>query len=323
MASITKAGKRWRAQVFVRGVRSSKIHDTKAQASAWALEQQAELSGDKLPDKTFGQALQRYADEVAPLHRGETWEVRRLTAMGRHKLADKRLALIVGADIASWRDDRLKSVAPASVLREMKLMRSVFESCRRDFGWLRVNPMQDVTRPTAPASRKRRITADEIERLRLAFGLGERLAADTATQRVGLAFLLGLETAMRAGEMLGLRPQDIELDACYVRLPRTKNGDAREVALSPTAVEILTLLAGGDGPVFAIEEQSRDALFRKIRKRAALDDLHFHDSRAEAIWRLSKKLDVLQLARMIGHRDLKSLMIYYDESASELAKRLA
>lgn len=323
MASISRIGKRWRAQVFVRGVRASKIHDTKAQASAWALEQQAELAGDKLPDKTFGQALERYAAEVAPLHKGETWEVRRLTAMGRHKLASKRLAVIVGADIAAWRDERLRSVAPASVLREMKLMRSVFESCRRDFGWLRANPMQDVTRPTAPASRKRRITDDEVERLRLAFGLGEQLAADTATQRVGLAFLLGLETAMRAGEMLGLRWGDVELDGCYVRLPRTKNGDAREVPLSPQAVAILKLLSVGDGPVFGIEEKSRDALFRKIRARAALTDLHFHDSRAEAIWRLSKKLDVLQLARVIGHRDLKSLMIYYNESASDLAKRLA
>ena len=322
VASISRIGKRWRAQVFARGTRASKVCDTKAQASAWALEQQAELAGDKLPDKTFAQALTRYAGEVAPKHKGEVWEVRRLTAMGRHKLAGKRLALIVGADIAEWRDDRLKSVSPASVLREMKLMRSVFESCRRDFGWLHVNPMQDVTRPTAPASRKRRITPDEIERLRLAFGLGDHLAADTATQRVGLAFLLGLETAMRAGEMLGLRWQDVELGARYVRLPRTKNGDAREVALSPPAVEILQLLPVGNGPVFGLDEQSRDALFRKIRDRAALTDLHFHDSRAEAIWRLSKKLDVLQLARMIGHRDLKSLLIYYDESASEIAKRL-
>jgi len=88
-------------------------------------------------------------------------------------------------------------------------------------------------------------------------------------------------------------------------------------------VEILQLLPKNDGPVLALDEPSRDALFRKIRKRAALEDLHFHDSRAEAIWRLSKKLDVLQLARVIGHRDLKSLLIYYDESASELAKRLA
>jgi hypothetical protein len=50
--------------------------------------------------------------------------------------------------------------------------------------------------------------------------------------------------------------------------------------------------------------------------------VHFHDSRAEAIWRLSKKLDILQLARIIGHRDLKSLMIYYHEPASEIARQL-
>ena len=50
--------------------------------------------------------------------------------------------------------------------------------------------------------------------------------------------------------------------------------------------------------------------------------LRFHDSRAEAIWRLSKKLDVLELARVIGHRDIKSLLIYYQTDADELADRL-
>ena len=51
-------------------------------------------------------------------------------------------------------------------------------------------------------------------------------------------------------------------------------------------------------------------------------DLHFHDSRSEAIWRLSKKLDVLELARVIGHRDVRSLMIYYQTDADTLADRL-
>ena len=54
----------------------------------------------------------------------------------------------------------------------------------------------------------------------------------------------------------------------------------------------------------------------------SIKDLHFHDSRAEAIWRLSKKLDVLELARVIGHRNLSSLLIYYCASAAKLAKRL-
>ena len=82
-------------------------------------------------------------------------------------------------------------------------------------------------------------------------------------------------------------------------------------------MEILELV----GTRFGIEPALRDALFRKAKAKTGLD-LRFHDSRAEAIWRLSKKLDVLQLARVIGHRDPKSLMFYFAESASDMAKLL-
>ena len=50
--------------------------------------------------------------------------------------------------------------------------------------------------------------------------------------------------------------------------------------------------------------------------------LHFHDTRHEAITRLAKRLDVLELARVVGHRDPRSLMIYYNETAEQLAKKL-
>ncbi len=53
-----------------------------------------------------------------------------------------------------------------------------------------------------------------------------------------------------------------------------------------------------------------------------IEDLTFHDTRHEAITRLARKLNVLELARMVGHRDLKMLQIYYNESAASIAKRL-
>jgi integrase len=56
--------------------------------------------------------------------------------------------------------------------------------------------------------------------------------------------------------------------------------------------------------------------------KAAIDDLHFHDFRHEAITRLSKRLHVLALARAVGHRDLRMLQVYYNESASDLAEKL-
>jgi len=115
----------------------------------------------------------------------------------------------------------------------------------------------------------------------------------------------------------------IHLAQRYVHLPQTKNGDARDVPLSRRAVEILqTLPKPATGPAFQLTAAQRDSLWRKVRDKTGLADVHFHDSRAEAIWRLSQKLQVLDLARIIGHRDLKSLMIYYNTSAAELAKQL-
>lgn len=64
------------------------------------------------------------------------------------------------------------------------------------------------------------------------------------------------------------------------------------------------------------------AAIRQARDRAGLADLHFHDSRATAITRLAKRLDVLELARMVGHRDLRMLQVYYRETAEELAAKL-
>ena len=74
--------------------------------------------------------------------------------------------------------------------------------------------------------------------------------------------------------------------------------------------------------VFTLDDASRDALFRKARDKCKIDNLHFHDSRANAITALAKKLDIHDLARMIGHRDLKSLLCYYRKSASDMAKSL-
>jgi integrase len=126
---------------------------------------------------------------------------------------------------------------------------------------------------------------------------------------------------MRAGEIMRLRPNDINIEKRFARLPMTKNGTSRDVPLSSEAIRLIEALPKSD-PIFGLDSAILDALWRKLRDRAAVSDLRFHDSRHEAITRLARKLDVLDLARMVGHRDLKMLMIYYNATAEELAKRL-
>lgn len=319
MASIRKRGTSWRVELYRDGVRESATFPTKQQAAAWAHQREAELGGERLPDHTVKDALRRYGREESPKHKGEKWELARLGLLERDPLAAVRLPGLRAAHIAEWRERRLQAVSAASVAREMTLLRCVLEAARREWGWLHANPARDVKKPTSPPSRKRRVTPEEIERITLACGLTD-LEAETAQQRVGLAFLLALETAMRAGEITGLRWRDVSPKS--VKLPDTKNGDSREVPLSMRARQIIAALPRESDSVFRLEPQIRDALFRKARDRAQVEDLHFHDSRAEAIWRLSKKLDVMELARVIGHRDIRSLMLYYAVSADDLADRL-
>lgn len=319
MPNFERRGKRIRVRMLVHGQRVSGTFATKAQASAWALEQQAQLTGGKLAYATMGDAFRRYAEEESPKKEGERWELVRLGTFERDPLASCALATLSPADLAAFRDRRLKRVSGASVRREMNLIGSVLEIARKEWRYLRVNPMRDVRRPRSPPPRRRRIAQDEILALTAAFGLADGLRATTVMQRTGLAFLFALETAMRASEILGIKEGDADLEARVVHLPKTKNGDVRDVPLSSRAVEILQALPGH---VFNLEDATRDVKFREARAAAGLVNLHFHDSRAEAIWRLSKRFNVLELARIIGHRDLKSLLIYYTTTAAELATRL-
>lgn len=319
MASIRKRGATWRVELYKDGVRESASFPTKQQAAAWATQREAELTGARLPDKTVKDALRRFAREVSAGRKGSKWEVTRLTAMERDPLAAVRLPALKPAHVSDWKLRRLQEVSGPSVRREMNVLLAVLELTTTEWGWLHSNPARGIKKPPHAPSRKRRITEDEINRACLALGLTD-LESDTASQRTGLAFLFALETAMRAGEILGLTWPDVGLKS--VRLPDTKNGDQRVVPLSKRAREILAALPQGHATVFNLDPGTRDTLWRQARDAAELGDLHFHDSRAEAIWRLSKKLDVMELARMIGHRDLRSLMIYYNTDPDDLADRL-
>jgi integrase len=320
MATYRKRGDVWRVEVYVNGRRESATRKTKVEAIAWATQRQAELTGKQLPRNRLRDALDRFGREVSPHRKGARWELMRLAAFAADPIANESLPSITAPILAQWRDRRAAVVAAGTVRREFNLLRAVFRAARVEWHWINTNPCADVRMPSEPPSRKRRISGDEVGQVRAALDIVDGLHAETAKQRTGLAFLFALETAMRAGEITGMRWQDLREKA--VTLPRTKNGDLREVPLSPFAREIIAALPRDQDLVFALPAGTRDALFRKAMSKASVQGLHFHDSRAEAIWRLSKKLPVLDLARMIGHRDLKSLMIYYNASADSLADLL-
>jgi integrase len=267
------------------------------------------------------QVIDRYAIEVSPTLKSGDNITKRLKALSKMLPVLRQVSDITAADLSKFRDKRMAEVSVATVRKEMTILRSVFESARRDWSLIYVNPIADVKRPPAPPNRRRLMLDGERDRLLLALGYDGNV--ETVQHQVAVAMLLGLETAMRAGEMLGLTWDRVNLRGQYASLEKTKNGDYRDVPLSNRAVDLLESMRTLDAHnVFTLTLASLDALFRKARDRCEIKDLHVHDTRATALTNLSSKLDVMELARMVGHRDIRSLMIYYRKSATDLARKL-
>lgn len=330
MATFRKRNGRWYAEIYRKGNRKGKTFHTKAEAIQWAAAEEREASM-LVPNKLVSEAMERYAEEVSPTKRGKRWEQIRLTMFGKDDLAKVNLRDLDQSHISAWRDRRLRSVSAESVRREWSLLSNVFSVAMNEWKWLIAHPMKGVKRPAPAQPRTRRVDDDEINRLSLALGY-EGGTAETETARVALAMLFSLETAMRAGEIVGLTDKDVDIGKRVAHLPKTKNGNSRDVPLSKRAVDVLEHLPEVEpgAPLFGLKSSSLDTLFRKAKGRALIEDLHFHDLRAEALTRMAmpkerggKGIDVMTLARISGHKDLRILMnTYYRETAEDIAARL-
>lgn len=329
MAYIRKRGNAYFVEIEKCGVVAYATRSTRAEAKAWAIRREAEIlagSRGEIPNKNFGDLLADYADKVSEHKAGGRWEQVRIALIARDKVAQVRLRDLTAAHLADWRDRRLKDVSAASVRREMNILSNALNVAVNEWKWIPVSPMTRMRRPQKPEPRFRRVSDAEIAAISRAGGFDEG-PASTVTARVAAAFEFAVETAMRSGEIVALEWRHIDLAAGYLKVMRGKTAAARrDVPFTDRAAQIMRqmdMVKHGQN-VFQIESDAqRDALFRKLRDRALIDNLHFHDARHEGITRLARKLDVLDLAKVVGIADLRVLRdVYYNPTAAELAQRL-
>jgi integrase len=104
----------------------------------------------------------------------------------------------------------------------------------------------------------------------------------------------------------------------------TKNGSSRDVPLSSRARDILSDLPRGlPEVVFPIHFEALKGLWKRACKRADIEDLHFHDLRHEATTRFFEKgLNVMEVAAITGHKDLRMLKRYTHLDVKKLASSL-
>jgi integrase len=325
MATIRKRGSSWQAQVRREGYPPlSKSFASKADAAAWARDQERAIDRAELPTTvrelkgvTVGDLLRRYSETVTPTKRGAGPEQYRINTLLSHSLAQIALNKLSPAAIARYRDDRLKLVQSGAVRRELTIVQHCFEVAKREWGLpIPANPVRQIATPEAQKPRERRLEDDESNIL--------ASAALASAWYLRPLIVLAIETGMRRGELLSIRWKDVDQTTRTIRILKTKNGHPRTVPLTPKAVEILASLEKKDERVLPVTPNAVRLAWERLRKRAGIVDLRLHDLRHEAVSRFFEYgLTVPEVALISGHRDPRMLSRYTHLRPEKVAEKLA
>lgn len=311
MASITEHNGQWRAHVYVKGKRKSAVWPTRREAMAWAVKVERELArkNDTL-DFDFSALCDEYLKRVVPGKAGAMWESRRIEVMRQH-FGPLPLSSMDSPHISRWRDWRMSTVSPSTVVREANLLKHMLSVARNEWRWIEHDPFRGVKLPKENPPRKARWTWQLIRRV-----LRHAQAGGPKMQEVGAAFHISLRTGMRLQEVLAAPENfDHQRRVVTVKTKTHKHGD--EIPIGRIGAKLL------DRPAFVVDPNEASTLFRKMTRQLLIDGLTFHDARASALTWMAKKVDVMTLARVSRHKDLRILMgTYYRATAAEIAQKL-
>lgn len=327
-----KRGEAYYIEIMIDGKRSSATRDTARECEQWAAQKLLEAKANKLAEDNgikqhypFKTLFYKYYEEVGKKLRGSIYVKEQLKPFEEKfgALAEMSIHDITPKHLTAWRNKRAKEVGANTLLREMALYSSVFSYAVKELFLLDVNPWTNVKKPVKPKARHRRIRDNEIQLILESLNYSEGQTPTLPEHYVAWAFLFALETAMRRGEILGIQMTDI-FDR-HVHLPKTKNGDSRNVPLTKKALALLDLIEHDGVKLIPQSENAFRLMWERRKAKIGLEDIHFHDARHEAITRFvnNQKLPVEVLAKVTGHKNIKVLVnTYYNPDVNDIADML-
>jgi integrase len=178
MARISKRKKKsgwsFTATVRVKGYPSvSRTFDTKGEASAWAVKTEESIKAKKYNDPrlalsvTFGKAIDKYLNTIS-CNKATTTHMREKASAKRLKEqfgTETPFGSISTANVAQYRDNRMKDVSAYSVRQELALLSHLFTKAKKEWGIPIENPVSGIERPAPPRGKTRFLTADEASKL--------------------------------------------------------------------------------------------------------------------------------------------------------------
>jgi integrase len=252
--------------------------------------------------RTFNELMDRFKEEHVPKkasQRSYHGYIKRL----RPFFGPMTLAEITPRVIVQYKNKRYADkVSPATINRELAVMKKAFNLARKEWEWCRDNPVSRVSLEKENNQRDRWLTHEEEERL---------LAACLPWVKQIVVF--ALNTGMRMGEILALTWAGADLFRRTVTVFRSKNGERRTIPVNHTVLELLKEKARGrsldQDLVFCsqagtmVDHNNLRRAFRAAMGKAKIADFHFHDLRHTFATRLTQGgIDLYKVQRLLGHK---------------------
>ena len=287
-------------------------------------------SAKKVENKsyTFSDAIKTYRTEKSEKKKGWEKEKSQLDKLARSDIATMPLYQIKSTDIIKlmeWiktsgryikaKDTKTKTdvrvikktvATDATVRRYFNLIRHIFEIAATEWNKIDSNPCANVpksARPKDGAPRDRRLRGNEYA-----------LMLEQLTGQAKVVFVLSVETAMRRGEILSMKWENLDLNNSYLMLKAadTKTDDARYIPLSNAALDAIKGLPRGiKGDILNITIGQLRHAWKLARVAISAPDLRMHDMRHEATSRLFEKgFGDIEAASVTGHKTLGMLKRY-------------
>lgn len=332
------------ARVRRKGKDESQVFLTMAEARIWAKKTEklidkstAGSGGVNAQTYTVGDAVAfYYEDHIAS--KKSAAEYRYVFSNLPNSLVRERLVLLTRDTVRAWVDDMKKAgLNPATIARRVGCVRAAVNyATRHELALDGIpNPFKWAKLPALPKSSTRTRTATDEELDEFYNRIGKR------SKHLKDYIFLAIETASRRGELVKLKWADIDFKKSTARLEDTKNGEARDVPLSPFALKILTdrKTARGRGEyVFTstrevanmghIQPATISRAFRRVRDEIEKEkghslNLRLHDLRHTAATRWSEDFqNAFDLQTITGHKDIRSLSRYINKDAQRIARRM-
>ena len=268
MASIRRRNGKYQVQIRVGSYNRSQSFRKLTDAKSWArkeeeLAEKRRYLGSKYEPCNLAEILVRYLRDVTPHKRSCGTERIVLQALLKEAWVNEPLPQLNAAAIAEYRDRRLASVKPATLKRQLNIVKHACATAEREWDWL--SPLSLLQRVTLPKNTEhvvRRITVTDEQTLINA-------AKESRTKNLSELLILAIETAMRRGELLALEWQDIDFERRELLIRRSKTGRSRTIPLTQRAhATLLSIRANSGDLVFPISANAVRLAFERVRQRA-------------------------------------------------------